>query len=90
MVRRVTVSAQIQRKLNVVDLQTFFPKAAALEPGNDEVFRINFAYRRTRIGKENTQLFGSFPKGLPVSCRCHMNGEKNYKKRVKKEMRRKI
>jgi hypothetical protein len=25
-----------------------------------------------------------------VSCRCHMNGEKNYKKRIIKEMRRKI
>jgi len=41
MVRRVTVSAQIQRKLNVADLQAFVPKAAALEPGNDEVFRIH-------------------------------------------------
>jgi hypothetical protein len=41
MVRRVAISAQIQRKLNVVDLQTFVPKAAVLEPGNDEVFRIH-------------------------------------------------
>jgi hypothetical protein len=43
-----------------------------------------------RVAKITGQPFGFFPKGLPVSCRCHMNGEKNYKKRVKKEMRRKI
>jgi len=32
----------------------------------------------------------SVPDALPVSCRCHMNSEKNYKQRLKEEKRRKI
>ena len=31
------------------------------------------------------QPFGYYPKALSVSCRCRINGEKNYKKRIKKE-----
>jgi hypothetical protein len=44
----------------------------------------------TEFKKNAFQAFGRDPKALPVSCRCHMNGEKNYKKRIKEEKRRKI
>jgi len=36
------------------------------------------------------QPFGYYPKALSVSCRCRINGEKNYKKRIRKEKRKRI
>ena len=52
-----------------------------------------FGMRRQELRshqQDSREPFGFFPKALSVSCRCHMNGEKNCKKRIIEEMRRKI